>query len=290
LDQALEFTLFRLTKTRLNQEIYPMRDSDDLKDIPPIVPTRDDVTAHQQARLGQARDIVRPAYAVQKQRVSTWPVRIMLGLLTLAFIGAAAGANYFYGQYQDAMRQADLRIADLERRLALVGEESEDTVINIQETLDFHFSEIDKLWAARNALRTEATDLRSELAKLGLVNEGQDETVAALTTQLQAATGRVNANETRVNALAGELDTLAQQLAAMDASMAGLATLRNELQAVQTSLNSGDSTLLGVVGRIDYLEASMESVNAHRLQINETLFRLQENVESVQRQLGAPGQ
>ncbi|MEZ5491424.1 MAG: hypothetical protein R3F50_14045 [Gammaproteobacteria bacterium] len=267
-----------------------MRDSDDLKNIPPIVPSRDDVATHQQARRGQSRDIVRPPHSVEKLRVSsTWPVRIMLAVLTLAVIGAAAGANYFYGEYQDAMRQADLRIVELERRLALVGEESEDTVINIQETLDFHFSEIDKLWAARNTLRTEATDLRSELAKLALVNEGQDEIVAQLTAQQETTAGRATANETRFNALSGELNGLASQLAEMDASMASLAALRNELQAVQTSLNSGDSTLLGVAGRVDYLEESMESVNAHRLQINETLFRLQERVEVLQRQAGPAG-
>ncbi len=266
-----------------------MRDSDDLNDIPPIVPSRDDVATHQQARRGQSREIVRPAYGVEKQKVSTWPVRIMLAGMTLAFIGAAAAANQFYGQYQDAMRQADLRISELERRLALVGEESEDTVLNIQETLDFHFSEIDKLWAARNALRTEATDIRSELARLAQVNQGQDETVAAVTTQLQSANSRVNANETRVNSLASELGQLTGQMADMDDSMESLAVLRNELQALQSSINSGDSTLLGVAGRVDYLEESMESVNAHRLQINETLFRLQESIEMVQRQLTVNG-
>jgi hypothetical protein len=30
------------------------------------------------------------------------------------------------------------------------------------------------------------------------------------------------------------------------------------------------------------MEESMESVNAHRLQINESLFRLQENLEALQ--------
>jgi len=42
------------------------------------------------------------------------------------------------------------------------------------------------------------------------------------------------------------------------------------------------------VGRVEYMEQSMESVNAHRLQINETLFRLQESVESLQRSMSGP--
>jgi len=38
------------------------------------------------------------------------------------------------------------------------------------------------------------------------------------------------------------------------------------------------------------MEESMESVNARRLQVNESLFRLQENIETLQRSLGATAQ
>jgi len=265
-----------------------MRDSDELTDIPPIVPSRDDVATHKQSRRGQSQEIVRPTMAQQK--VSTWPVRIMLVALTLAIGAAGAVAYNFYGEYQDELRQADLRLSDLERRLSLVGEENEDSVVNIQETLDFHFSEIDKLWAARNALRTEATDLRGELAKLVLVNEGQDEVAANLAQQVESTGSQLTASNSRISTLTGEMNELAQQLAEMDATMEGLASLRADLQSVQTALNSGDSNLLGVIGRLEYLEGSMESVNAHRLQINETLFRLQESLEAMQRQAAASGQ
>ncbi len=264
-----------------------MRDSDELTDIPPIVPTRDDVATHQQARRGQSQEIVRPTLA--RQTVSTWPVRIALVVLTLAMLGAGAAAYNFYDQYQDELRQADLRIADLERRLSLVGAENEDSVVNIQETLDFHFSEIDKLWAARNNLRTEAQDIRGELSRLELANEGQDEVASNLAQQIDGANTQIGAGSTRLNALVGEMDQLTQQLANMDEALTNLGSLRTELQSVQTALNSGDSNLLGVIGRLEYLEGSMESVNAHRLQINETLFRLQENIEAIQRQATPAG-
>jgi chromosome segregation ATPase len=65
--------------------------------------------------------------------------------------------------------------------------------------------------------------------------------------------------------------------------------MRSEVESLRQSLNSGDSTVLGLVGRLEYMEQSMESVNAHRLQVNESLFRLQENVESLQRQMSGPG-
>jgi len=264
-----------------------MRDSDELTDIPPIVPSRDDVATHQRSRRDQGQEIVRPTLAHQK--VSTWPVRIMLGVLTLAVLGAGVGAYYFYDEYQGQLREADLRLSELERRLSLVGSENEDSVVNIQETLDFHFSEIDKLWAARNTLRTDAQDIQGEIAKLALVNEGQDETVANLTQQFDGASSQITASNSRLNTLVGEMDQLAQQLTQMDSSLDSLSALRTELQSVQTALNSGDSNLLGVIGRLEFLEQSMESVNAHRLQINETLFRLQENIETIQRQTSPAG-
>jgi prefoldin subunit 5 len=59
--------------------------------------------------------------------------------------------------------------------------------------------------------------------------------------------------------------------------------MRSDLETLRQSLNSGDSTVLGLVGRLEYIEQSLESVNAHRLQINESLFRLQETIEALQR-------
>ena len=82
-----------------------MRDSDELTNIPPIVPSRDDVSSHEQARRGQSQDIVRPTHRIQAVRVSTWPVRIVLTILCLTIIGAGAGAYYFYDDYQADLRQ-----------------------------------------------------------------------------------------------------------------------------------------------------------------------------------------
>ena len=266
-----------------------MRDSDELTKIPPIVPSRDDVDTHQQSRKGQAQDIVRPAYRAQMLKVSTVPVRIMLTVLSLAMLGAGAGAYYLYGEYENDLHQADLRIGDLERRLSLVGNTAEDSLVNIQETMDFHFSEIDKLWAARNKTNEEVVTVHSDIARLALVNEGQDEIATTASKQIADAAASVNASNTRLNTLVSEIDQISQSLEAVSASIASLDNLRTDMQSVQAALNSGDSNILGVIGRLEYVEESMESVNAHRLQINETLFRLQESIEAIQRQVSPAG-
>ena len=136
-----------------------MRDNHDLGDIPPIVPDRDDVDTHRSNKRAQEQDIVRPSYYGEKVKVSTWPVRIMLILIVFTMAGAGYAAYLMYGEYLHNSEQAELRIADLERRLALAGESTEESAVNMFERMDFNFSEIDKLWAARRVITVSYTHL-----------------------------------------------------------------------------------------------------------------------------------
>ena len=90
------------------------------------------------------------------------------------------------------------------------------------------------------------------------------------------------AAETKINALNNDVATLTESISGLNVSVQELDAMRGDLSSIRQALNSGDSTVLGLVGRLEYMEESMESVNAHRLQINESLFRLQENLEALQ--------
>ena len=259
-----------------------MRENDDLGKIPPIVPDRDDVDTHRSNKRAQGQDIVRSNYHAETVKVSTWPVRIMLTLIVLAMGGAGYGAYVLYGENLDVLAQAELRIADLERRLSLAGDSAEESTLNMIDRMDFNFSEIDKLWAARRVINSSLEDLQSEIAKVGLVNEGQDEIMAANSQQIAASNQSLMATETKVNALNTEVASLTASVSGLNASVQELGAMRSDLATIRQSLNSGDSTVLGLLGRLEYIEESMESVNAHRLQINESLFRLQENIEALQ--------
>lgn len=259
-----------------------MSENGDFGNIPPMVPDRDDVDSHLSNRRAQGQDIVRPGYYAEKVKVSTWPVRIMLTLIVLAMGGAGYGAYLMYGFYLNDMEQAELRIADLERRLALAGNSAEQSNVNMFERMDFNFSEIDKLWAARRAVNSTLENLQSELAKLGLVNEGQDETTASNSQQIAASSQAILAAETKINALNTNFSQITESVTDLNAAVQGLGAMRGDLASIRQALNSGDSTVLGLVGRLEYIEESMESINAHRLQINESLFRLQENIEALQ--------
>ena len=153
------------------------------------------------------------------------------------------------------------------------------------ERMDFNFSEIDKLWAARRVINGNIDELKGEAARIRLTNEGQDETIAQNASRVAASVESLIAVESRINSLANELASVTTALGQLNAQVDELGELRGDLVAIQASLNSGDSTVLGLAGRLEYVEQSMESVNAYRLQVNDSLYRLQQNVESLQSDL-----
>ena len=53
-----------------------MDNSDELQDIPPMIPDRDDVDSHLSNRRSQKDEIVRPNYYAERVTVSTLPVRV----------------------------------------------------------------------------------------------------------------------------------------------------------------------------------------------------------------------
>ncbi|PCH63721.1 MAG: hypothetical protein COC19_00720 [SAR86 cluster bacterium] len=246
-----------------------------------MVPSRDEMDTHHKTRASQKHEVVSSSHYTEKVKVSTWPVRFMLLLLTLAIAGGAGGAYYFYELNLDERRQASLRTSDLERRLLEAGDTAVESNLDLVETTAFNFSEIDKLWAARNRTNANVTELRSELAKLVLVNSGQDEAAGNNSAQIAQNKQTIISSESSINSVSAQVDSLTRAVAQINASIDGLDSLREDIQAVRTSLNSGDTTLLGLTGRLEYVEQSMESVNAHRLQINESLYRLQESVEAL---------
>ncbi len=259
-----------------------MKENDELDNIPPMVPDRDDVDSYRNNKRAQGKEIVRPGYYAEKVKVSTWPVRIMLTLIVFVMGGAGYGAYLGYGIYLNDREQAQLRITDLERRLALAGDSAEESTLNMFERMDFNFAEIDKLWAARRVINGDLQDLQSEIARLVLVNEGQDETTASNSRQIAAANQALQAAAIKISALTTDFSQLTASVSGLTASVQALDALRGDLASIRQALNSGDSTMLGLLGRVEYIEESMESVNAHRLQINESLFRLQENIEALQ--------
>ena len=260
-----------------------MNDKNELGDIPPLVPEREDVASHLSDKRAQSQEIVRPSYYTERVKVSSWPVRVMLSILTLIAVGGSYAGYYFYGKYQTDLRQANLRIGDLEVALALAGESAEESDNDLMENINRTIEQYDLLWANWRANNKQFDDIAGEISRLKIANEGQDETTENNSKAIALVNETLITSETQINSLTSSYDQLVGDLGNLDASVNELGTLREDLETIRQALNSGDSTVLGLAGRVEYIEQSMESVNAHRLQINESLFRLQENIEALQR-------
>ncbi len=260
-----------------------MTDDKDLNDIPPMIPEKDDVASHITNKKAQSQEIVRPNYYTEKVKVSSWPVRVMLSLLTLTVVGGGYAAYYFYGNYQTDLRQAGLRISDLEMALALAGESAEESDNNLMEDINRTIEQYDLLWANWRANNKQFDDIQGEISRLKMSNEGQDEVAVTISQAIAKVNESIISSDTQLNRLKENYGQLTQSVNDLDNSLSELGTMRGDLESIRQALNSGDSTVLGLAGRVEYIEQSLESVNAHRLQINESLFRLQENIEALQR-------
>lgn len=263
-----------------------MNKDDDLNDIPPLVPERDDVASHLSDKRAQNQEIVRPNYYTEKVKVSSWPVRIMLTILTLVAAGGSYAGYYFYDKYQTDLRQASLRIGDLEVALALAGESAEESDNDLMENINRTIEQYDLLWANWRANNKQFDDIAGEISRLKITNEGQDETTESNSKAIALVNESMLSSDTQITSLTNNYNQLMGSFSSLNASVDELGTLRGDLESIRQALNSGDSTVLGLAGRVEYIEQSMESVNAHRLQINESLFRLQENIEALQRSGG----
>jgi chromosome segregation ATPase len=256
-----------------------MRDNDDLGDIPSMVPSRDEVVSRQQAR-GQP-DLVKPVNYAEVVKVSTWPVRIMLILLTLAIGGGAGLAYTIYEENLRRLDQANRRIMDLENRLAMVGDSAEETALNIVERVDFNFSEIDKLWAARNVTNRNVTDLTGRVANTETRSQENLTSIEETNQRLVQTTNMVEDARRDVAALRSEGEQTSQRLTRLDGQVQNLQGVAQELVNLRATIDTTGDVSGGLDQRLRRVEEAVEAIDAYRLQSNQAMQRLQQQIESV---------
>jgi chromosome segregation ATPase len=256
-----------------------MRDNDDFDNIPSMVPSRDDVNSRQQAR--QQPDLVKPVSYAELVKVSTWPVRIMLALLTVSLSGAAYYGYDLHQQTLLQLEQSNSRISDLEGRLALVGDSAEETMGNIIERVDFNFSEIDKLWAARNATNTGVTDLTGRVATVE--NRSQENLTAIEETNVRLVQSTNLVEDTRrdVATLRTGAEQLTTQLATLTTQLQGLRTVGQDLANLRAEISTAETTSGGLSDRLIRVEEAVEAIDTFRMQMNQTVLRLQQQIEAA---------
>lgn len=235
--------------------------TDDRKEpiLSPLKPDQEDIARHRQ----------RTANATQRAsanggRANTGnhrPVVVRSKLAPFAFLLAVTGlglAGFSYWQLLEAEKATEaalVRIADLEGRLELTGDETQASAAAMQAKLKWADSEIRKLWGV--AYDTNRKDIAENTATIAAVRKQSD-------TSLKEIRGDVN----RVNDLVG-----AQQSTFKKVEQSRL-QLQQQSQQVADALNEVRETQAELQNRVNTTEQAIEAIDKFRLSVNRDLLEL----------------
>jgi chromosome segregation ATPase len=252
---------------------------DDFDEIPSIVPERDELVTHRKRKRGtsvsgSAAVAVRQPDAVEGG-TSGWVI-FFITVLFLGMVGTAGAGWHFYQQDQAHQQQAlsaQNRLMQIENQLQLVDQSAAESSSNLMVEIQEHFSEIDKLWAARNALRQEVGQLTTDVAALKTTSGELKETVASHERVLSQTVTQIQARIDEINRNFAGMDNLGQQLTTLNADL-------NRTKTAMTTVQDD------VEKRVSAMEQDIESINIFRLQINQSLTNLQSSVNNLQSRVG----
>ena len=253
-----------------------------------IVPERDELVSHRKLKRGSSMSSSRPPQSAAPAGLDSG-VKLLLGVLTLGLLGTAGGAYYFYDQGMQTQAELDRtagRLAQLENRLNLVDEAAEESSMGLLERVDFNFSEIDKLWAARNVLRNDVGTINATLASQ---SEDITEIEAAVANQASMnnqQTAALDQNEQLIETIRNQINQLNGNVAELNNLEISqqLARITQELNTLQSTTVSGAS---GLAERVNINEQDIESINLYRLSLNQTINSLQQSLNELEERVAA---
>ena len=258
------------------------RPEDDL-DIPSIVPERDELASRSGRRVktgggGKSADAGTAPRAASGNLSGS--ARLLMSILTVAMLASAVAAWFFYTEGQAVLGElehASGRIQALENRLSAVGDDTQETTLNLIERIDLNFSEIDKLWAARNENRNNIGTQRATLEEHG-------EIIGSMESALESQSDILNTANAQLTNLQSRVNTITENVASMEDIDRQISALQAQMNQVESSIDNLES----IGNRVRTTEQDIESINVYRLQLNQTISTLRDQIRNLQQRVGAP--
>ena len=254
-------------------------------------PSRDEL-ASRQGKPGRKRAHpvdVKPAQPPAANRKGA-----LILVVLLIVVGASGGGWLMWqevetlkaelSQSKQLLSESQTNLGDLQENIASQSTSLNKTGSKIQEQLDFHMSEIRKLWdlsnkankPAINANEKSIADLKQGLAtqtkQLAATESAAKESKSALAlleSQLQQGELQTEAMNTQLQAMEKQLGELSAQNKALKSMLAAQQSAIEKLQA--SSGKTLQKTLKDITQRLD-------SIDAHRRQVN---ARLDQHDQSI---------
>ncbi|WP_086931008.1 hypothetical protein [Agarilytica rhodophyticola] len=231
-------------------------------------PSKED--SPRQANMGNQR--ARPAQRSSAHSPAAKPVAAKSTMAVFAFLialVACCAAGYLYWQLMEAQKRqiiSDQRIADLEGKFELSGDESEISTQAMQAKLKWADSEIRKLWGVSHDTNRKAIEVNKK-------------NIASALKTAKAASSSVDAKVQKATKdIIADLKLVSDLVDAQQSSLTTIeddnAAIVKQAQLINDKLNSLETSKKEFERRIKTNEQAIEAIDAFRRNVNQQLLQL----------------
>jgi hypothetical protein len=225
----------------------------------------------------------RPQVMIQKQPSS------LLWLVLFITLLASAACGYLFWQFEGAQQiiaQQQGRLVELENKLLLSDDESTQSltvltanVKSLDKNVSLAMSEVDKLWATRNANLDKLAAAKSEVDKrIDVTSQQSGRAIEGLNTELKQSLLLVKQSSSEQELLTRSLrERVAEQNRALDNIQVALknnSSSTEKLAAVTENITQLEQKLSTFLRRTQEYDEAIESFDKFRLITNRDLLNL----------------
>ena len=238
------------------------------------------VTSRDSARLNTDTS---PQVTIQKQPSSLLWLALLIALL------ASAACGYLFWQFsaaQQIIAQQQGRLVELENKLLLSDDESTQSltvltanVKSLDKNVSLAMSEVDKLWATRNANLDKLAAVKAEVdARISATNQQSIQSVDSLNKQMKQSLMLVKQSSSEQELLTRSLrERVAEQnraLASIQTALINNSSSAQKLSVATQNIAQLEQRLMTVSRRTQEYEQAIESFDKFRLITNRDLINL----------------
>jgi chromosome segregation ATPase len=244
------------------------RKSSDIGDIPPIVPTRDEVASRQRSRKAPRGN------GGKNATHQSGGAGLLARLFIVVSLVVAAVACAWAWQLQQeldiaesVLTQYEQRISDLEDRLSDTDEGMNQSTAAMAVKVKELYSEVDKLWASA---------WRRNKAKIEGLEKSRDDQGGQITTLSE--TSRQYSRQ--LQSLASDTEKLRAVAADLERLVSVAQSNQQLLERLGDDVNRAGLDLARLQQQMGALEEWQASVDGFRKQVNQSLLRLQQDLSA----------
>lgn len=236
----------------------------DNENIPSIKPDQDDVASYRRSGRSEA------------PKQSNFNGLLVFVIVLMAIMMGIGGYTIFELQERlakssELLEQGQENIRQLDSRLAATGTDVSKTLQDLKAQVETNFSEIDKLWAV--AYRQNRPDIQKNVRAIAELKDDLG--------------GKINSIDASVKQMTGQYQSMLSELTALregllkdnEELITEIALLRGQVQDQAVAQEASKRNLNSLTRQITENQDAIKSIDQYRLQINQRLIDLQNQIQ-----------